>query len=282
MGKPNRIFILGGGKSCDSLDYVEDLEDEFTLGISRWLFVKEFKCDFYFINDCWQLLKLCEENGGLSELRCFMESNDNVKWIRNRQPDIDAFEKYQIDISTAYGCHICKPQGFTPKLRAGSYTREIFKYYSTLKKKGLFKDRFNRQTYSKVELPSSDGFCGGALTHSLSLAYSLGFTECYLVGFDVMCFKNNISEGSYSKYIMNYPESAGLSAARKENPYETTLCGWKPTFLSRYNYRGMDIRRLVPNKHRKRELRMAKKDPSITEKSKLIKTISYENFMYRN
>jgi hypothetical protein len=283
MKNTKRIFLLGCGKSCDSLNFLEDLKDEYTLGISRWLFVKDFECDFYFVNDCFQLISRCLKYGGFDELKYFLESNDNTKWVRTRPKDIKYFRDNNITLGNqSYGCNMFKKKSFHKNLRTQNHLTRLFQYYEYLKQIGKFGDRLNKDTYSTIKLLSSNIFCGGAMTHALSLAYALGFRECYMIGFDVMSFKNNISNGVYSKYIMNYETSSGMTNGDKTKPL-TRRCqtpGWSESYCRAENYKGMKIRRVVPEDQYQKELKLYTEDSRKVERLEMIKTISYEKFMY--
>ena len=283
MRNTKRIFLLGCGKSCDSLNFLEDLKDKYTLGISRWLFVKDFECDFYFTNDCYQLISRCLKYGGFDELKYFLESNENTKWVRTRPKDIKYFRDNNITLGNgSYGCNMFKKKSFHKNLRTQSHLTSLFQYYEYLKKNGKFHDRLNKDTYSKIKLLSSTSFCGGAMTHALSLAYALGFSECYMIGFDAMSFRNNISNGVYSKYIMNYEMNSGITDKDKIKPLTSKhqTPGWSESYCRAENYKGMKIRRLVPEKMRKFELELYKKNPIKMKKLEMIRTISYEKLMY--
>ena len=284
----NRVFILGCGRTCDSLDFLKDLKHEYTLGISRWLFVKDFDCDFYYVADTGKLLTLCKKYGGFDEFKTFMKSNKNTKWIRNWEQDTSILtaNNFEFGKNTYYTSK--KTKGY-PKskfircLADNRYYGKIFSHYEDLKQSNLFDSRFNQHTYSQIELLSSEKsnphprYC--AINYSISLAYLLGFSECYLVNFDVTSEVDSNVAGAYSKYIMKYKDSCGLVPNRKKNKYNT-FCGWNKSYLNSNNFKGMKIRRLVPDNQYKKEIELYKENSKKLKKLEMIKTIPYEKFMY--
>lgn len=283
----NRVFILGCGRSCDSLDFLNDLKTEYTLGISRWLFVKDFDCDFYYVADTYKLLTLCIKYGGFDEFKTFMKSNKNTKWIRNWEKDTSFLtaNNFEFGKNTYYTSE--KTKGYSKSkfircLADNRYYGKIFSHYEDLKRSNSFDSRFNQHTYSQIELLSPEKsnsyprYC--AINYSISLAYLLGFSECYLVNFDVMSEVDPNASGAYSKYIMKYKDSCGLEPKRKKNKYES-FCGWSESFLNCHNFKGMKIRRLVPHSQYITESRYCETSKKIENRHNLIKTICYEDFM---
>jgi hypothetical protein len=259
--RPDRVFVLACGKSCDIVDFLPFLKNEYVIAVSRWLFYDGFDFDFYFVNDAEKLIPIANRHGGLSELTDFFAS-DLVKWTRDADEDILQFEKKGVVWGdNTYGTYPWK------KINYG-LNHEKFLQSNGEMPVDRPQDYFSSDWFSQYEIPGTG--LGTASRCAIDLAYFLRFKTCYIMSVDTY----PIPGGGYSKHILEKAVVPG----RKKNPYIRNIFWIQNLWKKRYQtYRGMQLRRVVP-----KDMLYAEQREGVTDKLVLYKLGMFKNVLYED
>lgn len=268
--KKNRVFVLSCGRSCDTVDYLEFLRNEYVIALSRWCFYEEYKFDFYFINDSGLLIKLATKYGGLEQLKTFCGGN-SAKWFRDAKYDSMVEKKYNVQFGdNTYRTHELIPCRTPSNTKLWQLNDEEFLNENGTMPVGNPFDYFSHQNFSKYKIKGTG--CGTVTRCAIDLAYFLRFKTCYVMNVDVCPFDG----ASYSKYIMKY----AIRPDRKTNSYKRNGFFDVKTWRHRYaQYKGMNIRRVVPECVFSYELSESKASKTIAKKLGMFKNVLYENLI---
>ena len=261
--RQDRVFVLACGKSCDVVDFLPFLKNEYVIAVSRWLFYDKFNFDFYFVNDAEKLIPIAHRHGGMDELKQFF-SSDLIKWTRDADTDVKQFEKYNITWGKhTYGTfpwnkikwnlnheHLLQPSGEMSVDRPA--------------------DHFTDANFSRYEIPGTGH--GTAARCAIDLAYFLKFKTCYLMSVDTFPMPG----GGYSNHILDKAVVPG----RKKTPYKRNIFWIQTMWKKRYSqYKGMKVRRVVPKEVFALEKQESKNNPSILTRLGMFKNVLYEDLI---
>lgn len=258
--RPDRIFVLTCGRSCDNVDFLDFLKGEYVIAISRWAFLyKEIPFDFYYINDCHRLMAMTAKYGDLNLYKEFMAS-DSVKWYKNFRSDKTAFKKYNIK----FGEHSYP----TYPWNSASLDDTLLLNSDGSMQLDQPQEYFNDDYFKKIPLQYT-GF-GSATRVGIDLAYYLKFKTCYIIGADPVY----LDGGWYSKHITDI--SVPARASDPSSTYSRTTLFSGSVWKRRYKmYKGFNVRRVVS----KDIFDIERKEPTSNRKRKFFKTVFYEDLI---
>jgi hypothetical protein len=271
--KKDRVFVLACGKSCDLVDYLEFLRGEYVIAISRWLFFDGFKFDFYFVNDTGLLTRSANTHGGLPELKSFCNGN-SAKWFSNTHRDLSTEALFGIETGQySYRTNGIIPCRTKPNTELWQLDDEEFlNSNGTMPVENPY-DYFSDANFSQYKIKGTG--CGTATRCAVDLAYFLKFKNCYLMNVDTF----PIEGAGYSKHILKY----AVPEARRTTPYLRNGFFDVRTWGHRYGqYRGMNLRRIVPENMFSQEIEIAKTSKKVAKNVGMFKTILYENLICEN
>jgi hypothetical protein len=131
-------------------------------------------------------------------------------------------------------------------------------------------DYFSDSNFNQYEIPGTGH--GTAARCAVDLAYFLKFKTCYLMGLDTFPMPG----GGYSNHILEKAVVPG----RKKNPYVRNIFWIQTMWKKRYaQYKGMEIRRVVPKETFDLEMHESKTDPLILTRLGMFKNVLYEDLI---
>jgi len=229
--RPDRIFVLTCGRSCDSVDFLPFLKNEYVIAVSRWAFLfKEHPFDFYYVNDHHRLIPMTIQYGGFDTYKDFMAS-DLVTWNKNYKKDEKAFVKY--DIKRGKYTYTTRPWA-SKSLFDADFLNENG-VMPTERPQDYFKD----EHFKKYPVQYT-GY-GSATRVAVDLAYFLKFKTCYIMALDAV----SVQGGWYSRHITDI--AAPQSSTQPTVAYSRNSTFSTHVWRGRYSlYKGFDVRRVVP------------------------------------
>lgn len=271
--KKDRVFVLACGKSCDLVNYLDFLRGEYVIAVSRWLFFDGYKFDFYFVNDSGLLIKSANLHGGLSQLKTFCSGN-SAKWFRDSVKDKNIESAFGLQMGNytyrTNGIVKCRTKPNTEPWQLND--EEFLNSNGTMSVENPY-DHFSHANFSQYKIKGTG--CGTATRCAVDLAYFLKFKTCYLMNVDTF----PIEGAGYSKHILKY----AVPEARRTTPYIRNGFFDVRTWGHRYTqYKGMNLRRVVPENMLSQELEIAKTSKKVAKNVGMFKTVLYENLINEN